>query len=233
MLVPTSSPVLTPFAAALLLASSIAAYAQNRQGGSARPFGDAGGCASEFDDPARDEWQKPDVVIRALGLSRNSVVAEIGSATGYFSVRLARAVPAGRVISVDVEASMVRYLAQRAKRERLTNISVQLDLHVPPRLTRSTDLVLLVDTYPYIRRRERYFSKLRAVLKPGARLVIIDFRVDSPLGPPLHERIPSHVAKVELAHAGFEFLRQHFFLPHQHFLVLRAGRRSVTLRAAS
>lgn len=78
--------------------------------------------ARVFDDPARDAWQKPDEVIRALVLPPNAVIADIGSGTGYFAVRLARAVPQGRVLGVDIEPDMVRYLNKRAERESLPNL---------------------------------------------------------------------------------------------------------------
>src|SRR3990170_1315402 len=79
--------------------------------------------ARVFDDPARDEWQKPHEVIQALNLAPDAVVADIGSGTGYFSIRLAHFVPKGRVFGGDIEPDMGKYLAERAKREGLTNVT--------------------------------------------------------------------------------------------------------------
>jgi SAM-dependent methyltransferase len=78
--------------------------------------------AHVFDDPKRDAWQKPHEVIQALALGPDAVVADIGSGTGYFAVRFANMVPRGRVYGVDVEPDMVRYLAERAKRERSSRV---------------------------------------------------------------------------------------------------------------
>jgi len=79
--------------------------------------------AQVFDDPQRDAWQKPHEVIKALALKPDAVIADIGSGTGYFAARFANMVPKGRVYGVDTEPDMVKYLAGRAKREGLKNIT--------------------------------------------------------------------------------------------------------------
>jgi len=198
----------------LLLACGAPAHAQHG-------FHDAERWATQFDDPARDAWQKPDAVIRALAPGPDAVIADIGAGTGYFSVRLARAVPQGNVIGVDIEPDMVRYLAQRAQREGLANLSAQLGAADDPRLPVKVDLVLVVDTYHHIASREDYFRRLRSSLEPGARLAIIDFRRDSPYGPPKGMRVPRAQAERELARAGFELVATHDFLPYQYLIVLR------------
>jgi len=174
-----------------------------------------------FDDPQRDAWQKPHEVIQALALKPDAVIADIGSGTGYFSVRFANMVPKGRVYGVDVEPDMVKYLAARAKREGHKNIVAIAGTPDDPRLPEKADLIILVDVYHHIDNREQYFRRLRKSLKPGGRLAIIDFRMDSPEGPPAHARIsPEHV-KAELASAGYGLAQEHTFLPNQYFLVFR------------
>jgi cyclopropane fatty-acyl-phospholipid synthase-like methyltransferase len=180
--------------------------------------------AKSFDDPARDAWQKPHEVIRALALAPDATVADIGSGTGYFAVRLAHAVPRGMVIGVDASRDMVRYLNERAKRDGLANLSSQMGGASDPRLAVPVDLVLMVDTYHHIGSREKYFTRVRQALKPGGRLAIIDFRLDAPTGPPRSSRISPEQVKRELARAGFELEREHDFLPQQFFLVLRAAK---------
>src|SRR5262252_8124781 len=81
-------------------------------------FGDAEKWSHVFDDPQRDAWQKPHEVIQALALKPDAAVADIGAGTGYFSMRLSNMVPKGRVYAVDVEPDMVKYLAERAKKEK-------------------------------------------------------------------------------------------------------------------
>ncbi|HVB47582.1 MAG TPA: class I SAM-dependent methyltransferase [Burkholderiales bacterium] len=110
------------------------------------------------------------------------MVADIGAGSGYFSLRLSRALPQGQVIAADTDPRLVRWLAQRARREGPFNLSAQPGGGEEPALSRKVDLALLVDTYRYIRHRERYFRGARAALRPGGRLAIIDFRAGAPLG---------------------------------------------------
>jgi cyclopropane fatty-acyl-phospholipid synthase-like methyltransferase len=175
--------------------------------------------ARMFDDPARDAWQKPDEVIRALALAPDALVADIGSGTGYFAVRLARAVPGGHVYGVDLEPEMVKYLAERARREGLTNLTPVQAAPNDPRLPRPVDLVMLVNTYHHIAERPGYFGRLRQSLRPGGRVAIIDFLPDAPGGPPRHARVPAASVKEEMGQAGYGLLTEHSFLPHQYFLV--------------
>ncbi len=185
-------------------------------------FGDAEKWAKIFDDPKRDAWQKPHEVIRALALKPDAVIADIGSGTGYFAVRLAHMVPKGRVYGVDTEPDMVKHLAERAKREGLRNVTALAATPGDPRLPEKADLVILVDVYHHVEDRERYFSRLRASLKPGGRVAIIDFRMDSPEGPPKAARVAPEQVKGELKRAGYTLDREHGFLPNQYFLVFRA-----------
>jgi len=205
---------------ALLLATGLVAPVAAQHGSQPlhQQFNDAERWAQMFDDPARDAWQKPAEVIRALALAPNATVADIGAGTGYFSVRLARAVPQGRVYAVDVAPSMVEHLRSRANHEKLANMVAHQAGVADPRLPQPVDLVILVDTYHHIDDREAYFRKLRASLTPTARLAIIDFRPDSPVGP-RHGRIAPDAVKAELARAGYRFATEHDFLPYQYFLV--------------
>lgn len=184
-------------------------------------FSDAEQWAHVFDDPKRDAWQKPHEVIEALSLESDAVIADIGSGTGYFAVRLANMVPNGRVYGVDVEPDMVKYLAQRAEREKRNNLFAIAGTPNDARLPEKADVILLVDVYHHIEDRERYFRNLGASLKPDGRLAIIDFRMDSPQGPPKAARIAPEKVITELASAGYEVATQHDFLPNQYFLVFR------------
>lgn len=186
-------------------------------------FGDAQQWARVFDDPQRDAWQKPHEVIQALALKPDALVADIGAGTGYFSVRLAHMVPQGRVYGVDIEQDMVKHLAERAKGAKLGNVSALLGAPDDPRLPEKVDLILLVDVYHHVDDRSRYFRKLRDALKPGGRIAIIDFRRDSPVGPPVAARIAAAAVKAELASTGFALAEEHAFLPNQYFLVFRAA----------
>jgi SAM-dependent methyltransferase len=167
-----------------------------------------------FDDPARDEWQKPDQVIDALALAPNAKVADIGAGTGYFAARIAKRIPDGVVWAADIEPDMVRFLGDRAKRESLPNLRPILSMPDDANLPEPVDLALVVDTYHHLPAREAYFAKLRT-----AKLAIIDFRTDSPIGPPLEYRIAPEGVTRELGAAGWQRVASHDFLPNQYFLV--------------
>ena len=184
-------------------------------------FGDAEHWAKVFDDPERDAWQKPHEVIQALALKPDAIVADIGAGTGYFSVRLAHMLQQGRVYGVDTESDMVKYLADRAKREGLKNVTALAGAPDDPRLPEKADLIILVDVYHHVGDRERYFRQLRNSLKPGGRIAIIDFRIDSPVGPPKRARIEPGRVKEEFKRAGYTLSQEHAFLPNQYFLVFQ------------
>ncbi len=178
--------------------------------------------ARVFDDPGRDVWQKPHQVIETLALKPDAMVADIGSGTGYFAVRLAHFVPRGRVYGIDTEPDMVKYLAERAQREGLVNLSAVQGAPDDARLPDKVDLILLVDVYHHIERRESYFRKLAGSLKPGGRVAIIDFNAESTMGPPPSQRIAAKRVMAEMTGAGYRLQGEHQFLPNQYFLVFQA-----------
>jgi len=176
-------------------------------------------CCRRLSDPQRDAWQKPHEVIQALKLKLDAVIADIGAGTGYFAVRFAHMAPHGRVFAVDAEPDMVNYLAERAKRSGLGNLSAVQAQPGDPKLPGKVDLAILVDVYHHIDNREQYFRRLQDALKPGGRLAIIDFKLDSPVGPPRAARISAEEVKAEMKRAGYAFSEEHGFLPNQYFLV--------------
>jgi predicted methyltransferase len=215
----TAALVLSAFAG--LLHGPSAAQSPNTHQHS---FGDAEKWSQVFDDPKRDAWQKPHEVILALALKPDAVIADIGSGTGYFSARFANMVPKGRVYGVDTEPDMVKYLSERAKREGLRNITAVAGAPDNPRLPEKADLIILVDVYHHVGDRERYFRQLQKSLKPGGRLAVIDYRMDSPEGPPKSARIAPERVKAELKQAGYALAQEHTFLPNQYFLVFQPAK---------
>lgn len=179
--------------------------------------------AKSFDDPARDTWQLPDRVIAALNLKRGQIVADIGAGTGYFSVRLAKSEAAPKVYAADIEPSMVNYLRERAANQGLHNITAVQASADQPNLPVPVDLILIVDTYHHIGNREMYFRKLAKSIKPGGRIAIIDFKPDSPEGPPKEFRFPLEKFKSEMGKAGYKLAAQHDFLPRQQFLIFEVA----------
>jgi ubiquinone/menaquinone biosynthesis C-methylase UbiE len=216
-----ASTVLLGILGVLLLPFGSAAQAPHTHHHS---FKDASKWSAVFDDPKRDAWQKPHEVIQALGLAPDAVVADIGAGTGYFAARLAQRVPKGRVYAVDTEPDMVQHLTERAKREGLKNLSAVHATAADARLPEKIDLILFVDVYHHVGDRERYLRGLGASLKPGGRVAVIDFRMESPIGPPPSGRILPDRVQDEFRRAGYVLTTEHGFLPHQYFLVFQRAK---------
>jgi cyclopropane fatty-acyl-phospholipid synthase-like methyltransferase len=187
-------------------------------------FDDPERYAKMFDDPARDAWQLPDRVIETLKLSPDSSIADIGAGTGYFSVRLARAVPRGTVYAVDVEPSMLEHIRKRATGAGLNNIVTVRAGSTDPSLPKPVDVVLIVDTYHHLPGRATYFRDLTKSLTARGRVAIVDFRKDSPEGPPPEFRFEAEQIIDEMRLAGYAIEARHDFLPRQHFLVFTPSR---------
>ncbi|MFT3713875.1 MAG: class I SAM-dependent methyltransferase [Archangium sp.] len=187
-------------------------------------FDDADAWAQKFEDPSRDDWQKPEAVIATFGLPPDAKVADIGSATGYFPVRFAKVVTKGQVYGADVESSMVDYLNRRAEREGLSNLTSILAEYADPKIPEPVDLVIVVNTYHHIEERTAYFGRVKSLLRPGGRLAIIDYSTKSKMGPPIEAKVSADQVQRELEAAGFKLSASHDFLPEQYFLVFTDNR---------
>lgn len=211
----------------LLLAASAQAAPHGDHGDHARAthrFDDVAKWTAAFDDPARDAWQKPAELVAALKIAPGQVVADIGAGTGYFNRYLAGAVgPGGKVIAVDVEETLVLHMADRAKAEGTPQVEARLGALDDPRLRPGeVDLVLLVDTYHHIDGRVGYFRELREALRPGGRLVVVDFKPgELPVGPPPDHKVPPEQVERELAEAGWTLVESPELLPHQFVRILQ------------
>jgi SAM-dependent methyltransferase len=177
--------------------------------------------AREFNDPARDAWQMPKVVVDAMELREGMTIADIGAGTGYFEPWLSRAAgPSGTVLALDVEPDMVRYLNERVAREHLENVRPGLvALHDPKLQADSLDRVLVVDTWHHIPDREAYAATLRSALKPDGKVFIVDFKLDATHGPPPHHRLSAEQVARELIAGGLVAHVAPIRLPEQYIVV--------------
>lgn len=182
-------------------------------------FADAAAHSNAFDDPRRDAWQRPDEVLRALELTPGMTVADVGAGTGYFAVRLARAVPNGKVIATDLATDMVRHLSERARREQLPN------LHAVPATptgsglpVASVDRILLVHVWHHLAGRGGYARDLSAALRPSGKLLVVDFQVMARRGPPAQLRVAPAAVIADLAAAGLVARLSPLTLPDQYIV---------------
>jgi SAM-dependent methyltransferase len=177
-----------------------------------------------LEDPGRGEWQKPQEVLAHLALKPGETIADVGAGSGYFTLPLARAVgPRGKVYAVDIDPQMLDYIRKRARQEHLANIETVLaDPHDPKLAASSVDLIFICDTLHHISDRQTYFPLLARALKPGGKLVNIDFhKRDLPLGPPVEMKIPRLAMIAEAKAGGFHLVQEFDFLPYQYFLVFQ------------
>jgi SAM-dependent methyltransferase len=189
-------------------------------GGMPHRFEKADEWAKDFDDPARDAWQRPDLVIAALELAPRMVIADIGAGTGYFAVRLARAVPDGKVIATDIEPDMVRYMTERAAREKLPNLRAVLTQPDDPELpTSAVDRILIVNVWHHISDRPAYARRLARALHPGGKVFIVDFTLTSSHGPPPAHRLTADQIIADLRSAGLTASLSPTTLPDQYIVV--------------
>lgn len=175
-----------------------------------------------LEDPGRDTWQKPEKVIAALDLKPGERVADLGAGPGYFTLRLARAVgPSGKVYGVDISPGMLDYLEKQSVARHLTNIQPVLAFPHNPKLSPgSVDLIFICDTLHHISDRPTYYPLLMRALRPGGRLVNIDFHKRAlPVGPPVQMKISKAEMIREAEAAGFHLIQQYDFLPYQYFVV--------------
>lgn len=206
---------------AVLVVFSVSCIGQQTHQRSDHRFDDITVWVKAFEDPQRDEWQRPDEVIRIMKLTKGNVVADIGAGTGYFTRRFAAAVgPEGRAIGLDIEQSMVEYMNKDARKLNLNNYSARaVGADDPGLAPRSVDVVFLCNTYHHINDRVTYFRKISAGLKPEGRLVIVDFyKKDLPYGPPPVHKLTKDVVIEEMQQAGYSLRQELHFLPYQYYL---------------
>lgn len=177
----------------------------------------------KFDGVERDEWQKPDEVIKSFNLPDNAVVVEVGAGTGYFAVRLAPHLKNGKIVCFDQSSQMISYLENRVSELGFKNV----DAHTTNsdgslKLEEKADLIFSVDVYHHLPNRIAYFSKIAQHLKPEGALVVIDRTEEKVEGQPSGHRVPKEKIKEEMNEAGFALVSDlDFLLPVQYYLAFK------------
>ena len=173
----------------------------------------------------REEEEAPDVALNVLNIPKGASVADIGAGSGYITVRLAARVgPSGRVFANDVQPQMLNILARRLNNARITNVTLIEGTLDDPRLPpASVDLALMVDVYHELSQPQAILRHLRDALKPGGRLVLVEYRKEDPTVPikPEHKMSVAD-AKMEVEAEGFTLSKVDEALPRQHILIFVA-----------
>jgi len=178
--------------------------------------------AAWLDRPERDREEDPDLAIRLLRIPRGATVADVGAGSGNITIRLARQVgPTGKVYANDIQPGMLEILKKNVARARLTNVIPVLGAIDDPKLPAGEiDLAIMVDVYHEFSEPQKMLQRLREALKPGGRLVLLEYRAEDPDVPILREHKMSKAqVKQEVEHEGFKQARVFDDLPWQHLFV--------------
>jgi ubiquinone/menaquinone biosynthesis C-methylase UbiE len=181
------------------------------------------GGAAWLERQDRDKEQRPEQVIRTMGLRDGDVVADLGTGTGYFARRMARAVaPGGTVYAVDIQPEMIGLLKRNVEKEGLTNVVPVLGAADDPRLPEgSLDWILLVDVYHELQQPKAMLARMREALKRSGKVALIEYRLEGLTAVHIREehRMSPRQVLAEWEPAGFRLVKRHEFLPTQHFFV--------------
>jgi SAM-dependent methyltransferase len=170
----------------------------------------------------RGEEEEPDTALNALRIAPGAAVADIGAGSGYMTERLAARVgPSGRVFANDLQPQMLAILARRLEARQITNVTLVQGTTDDPKLApASVDLALMVDVYHELSQPQAMLRRLREALKPGGRLVLLEYRKEDPAIPIRFEHKMSIAeAKLEVEAEGFALSQVDEALPRQHILI--------------
>jgi ubiquinone/menaquinone biosynthesis C-methylase UbiE len=180
--------------------------------------------ASWLERSERESEEQPSKAIQSLGLRPGMIVADIGAGTGYYAVRMARAVaPEGKVYAVDIQPRMLELLRRKLELSRIFNVVPVLGAEGDPKLApASQDLILMVDVYHELAQPQEMLRAIRTALKDDGRLVLIEFRKEDPGVPirPEHKMSVEEV-RIEMEHDGFVIDKVVGILPWQHIIFCR------------
>ena len=177
--------------------------------------------AAWLERPDRARQERPDLLVDALELAPDAVVADLGAGTGYFTFRLAPLVPLGTVIAVDIQREMLQIIEGRAEVEGAANVEVVLGTITDPGLDpESVDVTLIVDAYHEFSHPREMLTAIRRATRPGGQLVLVEYRGEDPtvMIKPLH-RTTVQQMREELEDFGFRLIENKSFLPQQHILI--------------
>ncbi len=180
--------------------------------------------ASWLERSSRQKEERPDLLLKALALKEGDVVADIGAGSGYYSRRMARQVGStGTVYAVDIQAEMLQLLIDTLQKEEIGNVKPILSTETSTGLTEeSIDLALMVDVYHEFSYPYEMLQELSSALKPGGRLVFVEYRAEDPAVPikPLHKMSEKQVKREASVHS-LKWVKTVSSLPWQHVIIFQ------------
>jgi ubiquinone/menaquinone biosynthesis C-methylase UbiE len=178
--------------------------------------------AEWLDRAERVTEEEPDLALDALKLVKGSTVADVGAGSGYMTEKMAKRVgPAGKVYANDIQPEMIAMLRQRIAKQKITNVEPVLGALDDPKLpSGAIDLILMVDVYHEFQQPQAMLRHMRDALKPGGRLVLLEYRKEDPTIPiRLEHKMTVAEAKLEVEDEGFKLTKVDEVLPRQHILI--------------
>jgi len=176
-----------------------------------------------FNRLAEREYTADRDLLPFLKIRPGIAIADIGAGGGFFSYRFARLTGSGgRVYAVDIDPESLSYIKKMAAKKRLSNLVIVKGSHNSPNLAeKSMDLIFIRNTYHHISNRVEYFSRLKKVMKPGGRLVVVEYAPDklSPGRKSWGHYTETRIIKRELRQAGWTLSHEYGFLKKQSFLI--------------
>lgn len=139
-------------------------------------FSEAERLSQIFDAENREEWQRTSRILDKLALQPDTVIADVGAGTGYFSQLFAECVPQGKVYALDTEPNMLAYMERRFAQEAFTNIVVQPSQHGDPQLPAGLDIIFLANVYRFIRDRQAFLVQLYQQCEPHTCGMFVDLK---------------------------------------------------------
>ena len=173
--------------------------------------------------PEREDEERPTKVIEALELKGDEVVCDLGAGSGYYTFRLAPKLPKGKVLAVEIQDDMIKELKKNIEEKKTTNVEILKGEEKDPKLPeKGVDLLIMVDVYHELAFPYETMLAIRKGLKPGARVVLVEFRKEDPKVPikEVHKMSEEQIKK-EMALVGLTHVKTVGTLPWQHIAIYK------------